>query len=182
MILKAFWQQKFDIKRLYKGSNVSDRGYNVFVNVAIDLRIILSRQMFMRFSKKSIKKNYNIIFKTKGGGVNGFWTMFKITVDVVLDCTPKAAALVLLNAEFLTINFSFITNYLWKLLWYCFMSVCGNLHSLSLSSFFEGSIVIGINCGLKKAIISQNKARSCGHFSYGGGGSCYFWFWQCYQL
>ena len=152
MILKAFWQQKFDIKRLYKGSNVSDRGYNVFVNVAIDLRIILSRQMFMRFSKKSIKKNYNIIFKTKGGGVNGFWTMFKITVDVVLDCTPKAAALVLLNAEFLTINFSFITNYLWKLLWYCFMSVCGNLHSLSLSSFFEGSIVIGINCGLKKAI------------------------------
>ena len=49
MILKAFWQQKFDIKRLYKGSNVSDRGYNVFVNVAIDLRIILSRQMFMRF-------------------------------------------------------------------------------------------------------------------------------------
>ena len=26
MILKAFWQQKFDIKRLYKGSNVSDRG------------------------------------------------------------------------------------------------------------------------------------------------------------
>ena len=68
MILKAFWQQKFDIKRLYKGSNVSDRGYNVFVNVAIDLRIILSRQMFMRFSKKSIKKNYNIIFKTKGGG------------------------------------------------------------------------------------------------------------------
>ena len=68
MILKAFWQQKFDIKRLYKGSNVSDRGYNVNVNVAIDLRIILSRQMFMRFSKKSIKKNYNIIFKTKGGG------------------------------------------------------------------------------------------------------------------
>ena len=68
MILKAFWQQKFDIKRLYKGSNVSDRGYNVFVNVAIDLRIILSRQMFMRFSKKSIKKNYNIIFKRKGGG------------------------------------------------------------------------------------------------------------------
>ena len=68
MILKAFWQQKFDIKRLYNDFNVSDRGYNVFVNVAIDLRIILSRQMFMRFSKKSIKKNYNIIFKTKGGG------------------------------------------------------------------------------------------------------------------
>ena len=72
MILKAFWQQKFDIKRLYKGSNVSDRGYNVFVNVAIDLRIILSRQMFMRFSKKSIKKNCNIIFKTKGGGGQRF--------------------------------------------------------------------------------------------------------------
>ena len=71
MILKAFWQQKFDIKRLYKGSNVSDRGYNVFVNVAIDLRIILSRQMFMRFSKKSIKKNYNIIFKTKEGSPFG---------------------------------------------------------------------------------------------------------------
>ena len=169
MILKAFWQQKFDIKRLYKGSNVSDRGYNVFVNVAIDLRIIFSRQMFMRFSKKSIKKNYNIIFKTKGGGVNGFWTMFKITVDVVLDCTPKAAALVLLNAEFLTINFSFITNYLWKLLWYCFMSVCGNLHSLSLSSFFEGSIVIGINCGLKKAIISQKKVEKLWTFFVRGG-------------
>ena len=71
MILKAFWQQKFDIKRLYKGSNVSDRGYNVFVNVAIDLCIILSRQMFMRFSKKSIKKNYNIIFKTKVGSPFG---------------------------------------------------------------------------------------------------------------
>ena len=52
------------------------------------------------------------------------------------------------------------------------MSVCGNLHSLS--SFFEGSFVIGINCGLKKAIISQNKARSCGHFSYGGGALAIF--------
>ena len=63
MILKAFWQQKFDIKRLYKGSNVSDRGYNVFVNVAIDLRIIFSRQMFMRFSKKKMGP-----FKTESMG------------------------------------------------------------------------------------------------------------------
>ena len=68
MILKAFWQQKFDIKRLYKGSNVSDRGYNVFVNVAIDLRIILSRQMFMRFSKKSIKKKLQHNFQNERGG------------------------------------------------------------------------------------------------------------------
>ena len=31
MILKAFWQHKIDIKRLFKGRNVSIWGYNVYI-------------------------------------------------------------------------------------------------------------------------------------------------------